>query len=275
VRHTFSAALAVTWFRLLNISRYPGQLALEIFIPSILVAIPVLVGQATAGASGPANFRANTGTDNYVGYLLIGSNMFIIITGAFWHIAYWLRFEQETGTLESIYLTPTDSLTVASGVALYSMARGLLSTGLAYVVGCVIFRINPLQGNLLLALAFLLVGLIPMYGLAFLFGALVFEVKEANALVGLVQWVISLLMGIFFPVTVLPPLIRALAMILPPIWAVNGVRSALLGLDFFLGQWYRDLAMLWAFLLITPLFSAWVFHRVEQSVHRNRGMGEF
>ena len=274
-RSKISAALAETRLRLLNSSRYPGELFLEIIIPTILASMPILLGQAAAGPNAAANFAANTGTTNYVAYLLIGSNVFVLVTRAFWDIAYWLRFEQETGTLEAIYLTPTSSLTLASGVALYSAIRGLLTTSLAYLLGCLVYQVNPIQGDVLLAMAFILVGLIPLYGMAFLFGALVLKVKESNALVGLMQWLVSFLMGIFFPVAVLPPLAKVLALAFPPTWMVNGVRSALLGVGFFFETWYQDLAMLGVFLLFAPLFSVWVFRRMEQGLRRNQGVGEF
>ena len=270
-----SAALAEVRLRILNISRYPGQLTLDIFIPIIFAAMPMLLGRATAGADAAANFQANTGTANYAAYLLIGSNVFTMVAMAFWVIAYWLRFEQETGTLEAIYLTPTSSLTLASGVSLYSAVRGLTAALPAYLIGCLIFRVNPFQGDVLIALAFIVVGLIPLYGMTFLFGALVLKVKESNALIGLMQWVVSFLMGIFYPVAVLPPLARAVALLFPPTWMVNGVRSALLGVGFFFGEWYLDLAVLWSFILFVPLFSVWVFNRVERTVRRNEGMGEF
>lgn len=270
-----SAALAETRLRLLNSSRYPGELFLEIIIPTILASMPILLGQAAAGPNAAANFAAHTGTTNYVAYLLIGSNVFVLVTRAFWDIAYWLRFEQETGTLEAIYLTPTSSLTLASGVALYSAIRGLLTTSLAYLLGCLVYQVNPIQGDVLLAIAFILVGLIPLYGMAFLFGALVLKVKESNALVGLMQWLVSFLMGIFFPVAVLPPLAKVLALAFPPTWMVNGVRSALLGVGFFFETWYQDLAMLGVYLLFAPLFSVWVFRRMEQGLRRNQGVGEF
>jgi ABC-2 type transport system permease protein len=275
LQRKLSAALAETRLRLLNASRYPGELFIEIIIPTILASMPILLGQAAAGPDAAANFAANTGTTNYVAYLLIGSNVFLLVSRAFWDIAYWLRFEQETGTLEAIYLTPTGSLTLASGVALYSALRGLITTLLAFLIGCLVFWVNPLQGDVLLALAFILVGLTPLYAVAFLFGALVLKVKETNALVGLMQWLVSFLMGIFFPLTVLPPMVRWVALAFPPTWMVNGVRSALLGVGFFFETWYLDLAVLGSFLLFVPWFSVWVFRQVEQGLRHNQGVGEF
>jgi len=270
-----SAALAETRLRLLNVSRYPGQLVMEIVIPIVFAAMPMLLGRATAGDSAAANFAANTGTANYVAYLLIGANTFSLVSHAFWHVAYWLRFEQETGTLEAVYLTPTSSSTLVAGVSLYSSVRGFGSALIAYLVGCLIFGVNPFQGDVFLALLFVFVGLIPLQALTLLFGALILKVKEANSIINLMQWVVSFLMGIFFPIAVMPPLLRAVALAFPPTWMVNGVRSALLGVGYFFEVWYLDFAILWLFLLLVPLVGVWAFTRVETSLRRNEGLGQF
>ena len=274
-RHKFSAALAETRLRLLNISRYPGQLIMEFIIPIVFAAMPILLGQATAGDDAAANFAANTGTANYVAYLLIGANVFNIVTSAFWHIAYWVRFEQETGTLEAVYITPTSSAVLIAGVSLYSALRSTGTAIVAFLLGSLIFRVNPFQGDIILALLFIFIGLIPLYGIAFIFGALVLKIKESQSVLNLMQWIVSFLMGIFFPVTVLPPLLRLVAQLFPPTWMMNGVRSALLGVGFFLENWYLDMAVLWAFLLFAPLFGMWVFSRTEGNLRSNQGIGQF
>ena len=272
---SLSALVAEIQLRVLNISRYPGQLTLEIIIPIVFAAMPILLGRATAGNQAAANFQANTGTANYIAYLLIGSSVFNLVSVTFGIVARWLRFEQETGTLEAVFLTPTSSLTLLSGVAVYSWIRGLVPSLLSYVIWCLVFGVNPLEGNLVLAFVFILCGLVPLLCVASLFGALVLKIKESNALLGLMQWVLSFLMGIFFPVAVLPPFIRFIALLFPPTWMTNGVRSALLGVGFFFGQWYLDLAVLWTFMLIGPACGFWVFRRVERGIQRNEGVGQF
>ena len=82
-------------------------------------------------------------------------------------------------------------------------------------------------------------------------------------------------MGIFFPIAIFPPVLKAIALFFPPTWMTNGVRASLLGVGYFLGTWYLDLAVLWAFLMIAPFFGYWVFSRTEVSVRRNEGVGQF
>jgi ABC-2 type transport system permease protein len=275
LRRSISAALAETRLRLLTMSRYPAQLPLEIVIPIVLAILPMLLGRAAAGPDAAENFAAHAGTANYVAYLLIGSNVFIIVSRAFWDLAYWLRFEQETGTFEALHLAPAGVLSLAGGVALYSAARSLFAGIAAYLVGCAVFRVDPFSGDLGLALVFLVVGLVPVYALAFLFAAVVLRVKESTRLVTVMQWAVSFLMGVFFPLAMLPPWLRAVALALPPAWMTNGVRSALLGVGYFLDTWYLDLAVLWGFVLIVPLVSVAVFRRTEDRMRRAAGLGQY
>jgi ABC-2 type transport system permease protein len=162
-----------------------------------------------------------------------------------------------------------------AGTALYSCARGIFSALAAYLLGSLVLGVNPFQGEILLALVFILVGLIPLYSLTLIYGAIILKVKEANALVNLMQWGVSFFMGIFFPISIFPPLLKVVALLFPPTWMTNGVRSALLGIGFFFDRWYFDLAVLWAFVLITPFLGYWVFNRTETSVRRNEGIGQF
>ena len=275
LRAHISVVLASTRMRMLNISRYPGQLVLDIFIPIVFAAMPILLGRASAGAQAGVIFEQNTGTSNYVAYMLIGASAFTMVSYAFWHIAYWLRWEQETGTLEALYLSPTHRIWVAAGTAVYSCLRGVFSALVAYLLGSTILGVNPFQGEIPLAFLFILSGILPLYALTLLFGAVVLKVKEANALINLMQWGVSFLMGVFFPISVFPPLLKLLALLFPPTWMTNGVRSALLGVGFFFGSWYRDLAVLWAFLLVAPFLSYWVFSRTEVAIRKNEGVGQY
>ncbi|HUF38277.1 MAG TPA: ABC transporter permease [Anaerolineales bacterium] len=275
LRTNLSAMLASTRMRLLNVTRYPGQIIMDVIVPIVLAAMPILLGRATAGDQAAVIFEANTGTSNYVGYMIIGASAFSMVSYAFWHIAYWIRWEMETGTLESLYLSPTASLWIAAGTSLYSLIRSLVAALTSYFLGSLILGVNPLQGELLLAVSFLVVGAIPLYGMALLFGAVVLKLRDANSLINLMQWVVSFLMGVFFPIQIFPAYLKVIALLFPPTWMTNGVRSALLGVGYFFGEWYFDLAMLWVFLLIAPLVGYQIFMRVENGIRRNEGVGQY
>lgn len=270
-----SVILASNKMRFLALSRYPGQILIDIITPIVFALIPILIGRATSGNNADTIFSRNTGTENYISYMLIGSCVFSVVFFAFWQVAYWLRSEMETGTIEALYLSPTHRIWVAGGTALYSLIRSISAAVIAYIFGSFLFGVNPFHGNLVLALIFIVIGAIPLYGMTLIFGAVVLRVKEANSLVNLMQWVVSFLMGVFFPISMLPAFLRGMALLFPPTWMTNGARAAILGVGYFLNKWYLDLAVLWGFIIFAPLFGYWVFRSVENDIRRKEGVGTF
>jgi ABC-2 type transport system permease protein len=255
--------------------RRPGGFLLDVLFPSIVALLPLLLGQAIAGAEASENFSARVGTADYVPFMLIGANVFVLVMRAIWDVGFWLRSEQNTGTLEVWHLAPASSLWVLAGVAVFSALSSLAAFLLSFALGCLLWQVNPFQGNLLLALAFLLVGLVPTYALSLFVGALVLRLKEADSILVLGQWLLSLLIGIYFPLQALPAWLRWLAYLLPPAWLNNGARAAMLGLGFFLGRWEADLLLLAGLGLAYPVLARWAVERVSRQLRRHEGLGGF
>ena len=220
------------------------------------------------------NSRGAGGAGGYAAFLLIGANVFLLTLRAFWDIGLWLENEQRTGTLEVLALAPCDRRWIVAGIALFNLARGLLNFCLSFAVGCLLFKINPLQGNLLLALVFMAAGTIPLYALALLYGALVLRFQESDALVQIAQSGLALLVGIYYPISILPPLLRAAALLLPPAWITQGMRAALLGGGYLLNAWPRDLAVLVGMCLLVPALANAVLQRTERGLRQNGGFRE-
>jgi ABC-2 type transport system permease protein len=248
---------------------------LDVFIPIVIAAVPILLGRAVGGAEAQMNFAQRAGTTNYPAFLLIGANTFLLTLRSFWDMGLWLRKEQQTGTLESLYTTPADRRWILAGLAAFNLARGLVNFMFSFLLGCWLFAVNPLQGNYLMALVFLAVGVIPLYALSLLYGAVVLRLKETNALIQIAQSLLTLAMGIYYPVTVLPPLARLFALMAPPTWMTNGMRAGLLGTGYLLGAWPRDLAVLVGMCLIGPPLALAILRRTERSLQRGAGVGEF
>lgn len=272
---SINAVRSVFLTRLRIVSRYRGWFLFDMLIPTVIAAIPILLGRALGGENAAAVFLENTGTANYVAYMVIGANIFMIVSNSLWIFGFWLRNEMQTGTLESLYLSPISRVVLLGGVALYTAFRSLIAFSVAFTGGCLIFGVNPFQGDIVLAVIFLLIGLIPIYGISFLYGAVIIRLKEANSLINLAQWGVAAIMGIYYPVTVLPRVLQYLCMLFPPTWVNQDIRASLLGLSYFFGEWYFDLAVLWAFCVVAPLLGYYVFLANEKRIKRNEGVGRF
>ncbi len=128
---------------------------MDIFIAIVFAYMRILLGHAS-GSNPEAAFYANTGTSNYIAYMLIGCGVFAPVGFAFWHIAYWLRWEQQAGTLEVLYRVPTHHIWVVAGTALYSCLRGMFSALAAYLIGSLVLVITTLLGLFMPPLGYLL-----------------------------------------------------------------------------------------------------------------------
>ena len=115
------------------ISRYKGFLLIEMIFPTIFAALPIIMGIAFAGSIEAArgNFMLQTGTENFVSYMVIGSGIYFIVNTALWNFGMQLRWDQQSGVLEAYYLTTTP-------VPIYLLASGLYAltrSSISFVVG--------------------------------------------------------------------------------------------------------------------------------------------
>ncbi len=252
---------------------WPARLA-DLLMPSAVSLVPIILGQAIAGDEAAFNFAQYAGTPNFAGFLLIGGGCFLLVTRALWGFGNWLRAEAQGGTLESLYLSPAPMPVILAGVALAFMLYSALIFVGAMLVGALFFQIIFQSNQLLIALLFLVVGLPPIYGLALLYGALVLRLKEADAFIQIAQWLAALLMGVYFPISLFPAVLKAASLIFPPTWLAQGLRSALLDMPYLSGSWLIDISILIIFSLLGPWLGYIAFSKVEKSLRAGSGLGE-
>jgi ABC-2 type transport system permease protein len=252
-----------------------GARLVDLFMPAAVAFVPILLAGAVAGDEAGFNFARYTGTANFAGFLLIGGGAFMLVTRALWGFGVWIRQEMQSGTLESLYLTPAPMPLILAGAALaFIIYSALIFVG-AMGVGALLFQVIFQSSQLLPALAFLAIGLPAVYSLALLYGALVLRLKETDAFIQLAQWLVTLLMGVYFPITIFPTALKFISLLFPPTWLTQGLRSALLDIPYFSGHWLTDMTILVFFSFSGPVLAYAIFARVENSLRKSSGLGNF
>ncbi|MBN1991223.1 MAG: ABC transporter permease [Anaerolineae bacterium] len=264
-----------TRVQLIRLSKTWAARLTDLLMPSAIAFVPIILGKAIAGDEAGFNFAQYAHTANYAGFLLIGGGAFILVIRSFWGFGHWLRQEMQGGTLESLYLTPASMAVILAGVALALMLYSALLFVGAMVIGALLFQIVFHTNRLFVALLFLLVGLPPLYGLTLFYGALVLRLKETDAFIMIAQWVLTTLMGVYFPITIFPPLVRIISLLFPPTWLTQGLRGALLDTPYFSQQWWLDLSVLALFCLVAPLLGYLIFVKTERTLRTGSGLGSF
>jgi ABC-2 type transport system permease protein len=117
--------------------RYPSWIIALFIWPVIFPMGYILTARALSGmdGSGLTTFQNRTGLTEYVGYIAVGTMIWMWQNIVLWAVGYSLRNEQMRGTLESNWLSPTWRFAYLLGSSIpqmVSMFMLMLVSGLEY-----------------------------------------------------------------------------------------------------------------------------------------------
>ena len=182
------------------------------FVLVLLFQVGRLVDRAPAAATATATADL---THGYFSFAVVGTAI--------------LGQEQATGTMEALLATPATPSAVILGSALYELAQALLLAVVVLTVGGFVGVHVVLAPVSLLGSVVALLGLLTLFaGLGVAVAAFTMAFKRGTALVGLITGALALLGGVWFPVTLLPGVVRWVAQLLPFTWGVAALRDCLL-----------------------------------------------
>lgn len=255
--------------------RYPSWIISLFIWPVIFPLGYILTARALSGVdgSGLATFQQNTGLTEYVGYMAVGTMIWMWQNVVLWQVGYALRNEQMRGTLESNWLSPTARFSYLFGASvpqLVSMMMLMVVAGFEYAF---LFGVE-FHGSLGLVLLVLLVAIPSIYGLGFAFASVVITAKEANAFVFLVRGVVMVFCGVTYPLTIQPQWMQDVALWLPQTYVIHAMRSAALSAEGFAGI-SHDLQMLLLFGAIWLALGYALFAWMERRARRTGAIGQY
>lgn len=209
--------------------RYPSWIFAIFIWPVIFPAMYILGARALAGpdGSGLVVFMKTAGTDNFLGYIIVGTTVWMWQNIVLWDVGFALRQEQWRGTLESNWVSPTFRFSFLIGNSLVQLITVMTFILVSYIEFTVFFGVR-FAGSPALALLVMLAAIPSIYGLGFAFASLVIAAKEAQNFVFLVRGIVMIFCGITFPIAVLPGWMQSVAQWLPQTHIMNAMRAALL-----------------------------------------------
>jgi ABC-2 type transport system permease protein len=223
------AVLAVARKDLRNFFRYPINAVGWVLTPLYQFLIPAFLFGATFLVDGRAvGLEASVGTSDIAGFLFVGTVIGGLISAAFWSVAWSIRFEMDSGTLEPSWLTPTRLESFVLGRALAGLVSFGLTAAILLAVGVWLFGARFLPTTVY-ALPALLLAAVAMLGVAHAITAIVLLLKEANFFVDTTNFLFSGFSGVPFPITALPWALQVVAFALPTMYALDILRQQALG----------------------------------------------
>ncbi len=221
--------IAVTKKDLIQLLRYPTWIIQTIIWPLIF---PLLYILSALGFSGPERtgisaFQAAAGTDNYVGFIVIGTMAWMAVNLTMWNFGGYLREEQTRGTLEANWLCPINKFDFLIGGGVNSIVLAFMFTVVSVIEYRFIYGIH-FTGNVFLWLLMFVIMYPAVYGLGMVFASLVLWAKEVNAAVNVARGTMMIFSGITFPITVMPGWMQTIANFIPFTYGIKATRQIMI-----------------------------------------------
>src|SRR5829696_858808 len=192
---------------------------------------------------------SNLGVPSYFAYALVGIAITNVIGAASTGLAYRIREEQYTGTLEALIVQP---VTLTERAAVYILVGGSL------------LGVNFTHTDWLGFVVMLLVSALAFGALGIILGGVMLVVKRGEALVGLFTYALGILGGAFFPISTLPDWLQPIARIVPTRFAFEGLRHAI----FLGGDWVADALVLFVMGIVALPIANYFFARAVDHTRR-------
>jgi len=168
-------------------------------------------------------------TSRFVLYLLVGTIAWRFLGIVFEDIAEIIAWERWEGTIEYTFMAPVPRLTQLLGMAIGTVVRAaVISIAVLFAV-MLFIPVDLSHANALSAFALLGVGTVAFIGLGIASACFpLMWTEKGLQMAYIVQAVVLLVSGVYYPTTVLPGAFQAISVISPATYVIEGMRRALI-----------------------------------------------
>jgi ABC-2 type transport system permease protein len=211
----------------------------------------------------------NTYGSDYFTFVLVGTGAATFFTVGVNGFADSLEREQNTGTLETLFVSPNHSWQLLLAGAIFPFIFAVFQMIFYMLVGVIFLGAHIYLPHLFLAVVVLLLSVTAFSSIGLVAAATLIHTKRAVVVVAIADIVFTLVGGVLYPISVLPGFLQWLAHILPITYGLDGVRQAVLSSPDW-GAIGGDCLALGLFTALFVPLALWLF---EFSVRRARIRG--
>ena len=164
----------------------------------------------------------------FITYLMIGSLVWGYIAGLFWEVASTVSWERWEGTIEYTFMAPVPRVIHLVGICVWAMIYGVARTAILLAGISVFFHLDLGQASLWAAVGVLAASTFAFVGVAMMVAVMpLFSPEKGSQMIGIVEAVLLMLSGVYYPISVLPGWMQVLAKVSPATYTLQGMRTAL------------------------------------------------
>jgi ABC-2 type transport system permease protein len=161
--------------------------------------------------------------------LVVGAIFWNFLSLVFEFIAQTIQWERWEGTLEYTFMAPVRRYTQLFGSAAYAIAYGAIHTTILLAVLALFFKLDLSHANFVTAIVFILLGSLSFMGIGIAAAILPMMYVERGAqMVFVIQALLLLISGVYYPISILPGWMQAVAHFSPATYVLDAVRSGII-----------------------------------------------
>ncbi len=252
--------------------RYPLNAVSQALQPIVWLTPIYFMGRVFSVGGQAKGFAGYSGTADYVSFILIGAALSQFISAVFWGMGYSLKRDMDAGVLEANWLMPMPRPLLLVGRTLTSLVTTAITTAVRLLVAGQLFGFHA-SGSLLAAFLTAVPMLLGLYGFGFAFAALVLIMREANTMIDVSNFLVSILSGSQFPVQALPRWLLPVALALPLTYGFDATRGWLLGTPTLLPLGW-EVVLLLVFMVVMLGLGWAAFSALERRVRQRGTLGQ-
>ncbi|MEM2143649.1 MAG: ABC transporter permease [Candidatus Thorarchaeota archaeon] len=255
--------------------RYPANWIIWGFLPVLWFAPYLLMMIAISGPGTSQSFEQISGFSDFIAFSIIGVFVYQYVDKSVWSIGNNFRWEQFSGTLEPLFVTPVPRTSILLGAALSDTVQVTFSALVLLGFSSFLFGVSYATSTVLPILVMLIMMLLGLYGFSFVLAGLIIVFKDPNVLTQLVSNVTYVLSPITYPLQALPGPVRFAAVFVPSTIAMITIR------DLAMTGWFEPVSYLNALSVLTLVVSLfWLiglltFRYADRWVRERGTMGGF
>jgi ABC-2 type transport system permease protein len=162
-------------------------------------------------------------------YLLIGSLLWSYLSLVFFEVSFAIAWERWEGTIEYTFMAPVRRVTHLFGICSFAIVYAMLRSVIILIVVALAFRLDLSHADIPAALVVLAAATLPVLGLGIFTSVLpLLSPEKGEQMTVAVQGVLLLVSGVYYPLSVLPAVLRVVGQASPLTYTLTGIRSALL-----------------------------------------------
>jgi len=170
-----------------------------------------------------------TGDMELVLFLVIGALMWAFLGVLFHEVSESIAWERWEGTIEFTFMAPIRRITMLLGTCLYAVIYGVLRTIVVLLFVLLFFDLGFENANFLSAVVILVVSSLSFIGLGLMAAVLpLISPERGPQATHIIQALILLVSGVYYPISVLPVWLQPLSYISPATYTLRMMRSAML-----------------------------------------------